>query len=1131
MAYTGSVTGSNQVVVVMDSGLSELDMDRYGTVIKNVNFTSGNLPVPTYGRSHGRDVQAVIHNNAEGVEFIVLRAVGPGADDTSAERAFQWVLDNYEELGITAVNLSFGMETRNSEIERIAASLLEAGVVMIGATGNAGGYETAYPAAFENVISVGATTGSSTGDDISTTVADYSSYNENTELFAGGSLMLPGISTQGTSLAAPAVTAAYSLANDAYTQINGKALTREKFVDIARETGTILQLDGQDVSLLLEYSNFLGGYLPQSEAFSHAKFFNPFGSLKLEDTLGNTREDAYEINFRSVEAEGASNDYFYGRGEEIDSLDDVDVLKFTVDKEFTEIAFAATAEALNNYHVEILDANGDLFYTLDTQTSKNPGTFFPITTSNIREWDSGDYYMRISASSSYTTIDSVIGYRVFLFSGDLKGFVAIDSDAIVNDVANTDTSDLDFSLADDTIYGNGGNNTIILTGINQKAYGNDGDDIIHGGVGVDVLFGGDGDDVLSGGWNLDTLNGGNGSDTVNYSLISGDNAGHGGNGFAINLTAGMTTTRVESLVADTLSNIENVVGSSKGDIITGDDGNNILQGNNGRDIIHGGDGNDILSGGLELDTLHGGDGIDRVDYSIDSNDNAGHRGSGFAINLATGMTTTLVENILADTLSSIENVVGSFEGDIITGNNQDNILRGNRGNDTIYGGDGDDSLFGARHSDTLHGGDGDDSLFGGRHSDTLNGGDGDDVLSGGRHSDALHGGDGDDVLSGGWHLDTLNGGNGIDTVNYSLDSGDNAGHRGAGFVINLVAGTTHTLSGHILADTLSNIENVVGSSKSDEITGDRGDNILHGNDGLDIIHGGNGRDTIHGGNAFDTLHGEDGNDTIYGDGGGDIIHGGSGSDTIYGGDGNDVLSGGWYLDTIDGGSGRDTVNYNLDAGDDAGHGGSGFAINLTTGRTTTIVENILADTLVSIENVTGSSKNDIITGNDENNQIYGGAGDDTVYASAGDDTLNGGDGDDVLSGNDGNDAIYGGRGNDILNGDAGNDTLVANYGDDTLNGGDGDDVFWSLYGNITLNGGSGADRFVFNYNGSYHHTILDFDRVENDKIDFSYRQNITFSDLAIEQNDADTIITGVLDLEITLQNIVSSTITADDFLF
>ena len=59
--------------------------------------------------------------------------------------------------------------------------------------------------------------------------------------------------------------------------------------------------------------------------------------------------------------------------------------------------------------------------------------------------------------------------------------------------------------------------------------------------------------------------------------------------------------------------------------------------------------------------------------------------------------------------------------------------------------------------------------------------------------------------------------------------------------VNLGAGTAS--GGDAAGDTLSGIENVIGSAQADTLTGDGGDNVLEGDAGNDSLDGGAGDDT------------------------------------------------------------------------------------------------------------------------------------------------------------------------------------------------------------------------------------------------------------------------------------------------
>ena len=96
---------------------------------------------------------------------------------------------------------------------------------------------------------------------------------------------------------------------------------------------------------------------------------------------------------------------------------------------------------------------------------------------------------------------------------------------------------------------------------------------------------------------------------------------------------------------------------------------------------------------------------------------------------------------------------------------------------------------------------------------------------------------------------------------------------------------------------------------------------------------------------------------------------------------------------LDGGVGVDGVFY---YGSDAG-----VSVNLRSGTSSGGYAE--GDTLVSIENLSGSHFDDILVGNVENNLLRGGSGNDHIYGGEGNDTIAGDKGYDVLEGGEGHD--------------------------------------------------------------------------------------------------------------------------------
>ena len=157
------------------------------------------------------------------------------------------------------------------------------------------------------------------------------------------------------------------------------------------------------------------------------------------------------------------------------------------------------------------------------------------------------------------------------------------------------------------------------------------------------------------------------------------------------------------------------------------------------------------------------------------------------------------------------------------------------------------------------------------------------------------------------------------------------------------------------------------------------------------------------GAGFDTLidiedlEGSSFGDTLAGNSGGNFILGGGGNDFLMSFAGNDFLAGHEGDDILDGGDNDDNARtaaeqpitpaisrslrgrrcLALDRRRPEHQGGGGF------------------DTLIAIENLTGSAFNDALTGDAGANLLMGDAGNDVLAGLAGADVLDGGAGDDT----------------------------------------------------------------------------------------------------------------------------------------
>ena len=644
---------------------------------------------------------------------------------------------------------------------------------------------------------------------------------------------------------------------------------------------------------------------------------------------------------------------------------------------------------------------------------------------------------------------------------------------------------------DDMIYGGPSPMGSDLTNADML-YGQGGADKIYGGAGGDTLDGGAGNDTLVGGAGDDTYYGGAGSDMIyadpDDAMINGwimtppeddpDTTGDGANEsleshrdndpMAVDTVSyamvdneqdeGVTRTLNDPGVASpvvagdtTILNVENIIGTQFVDTLTGNAGDNVIEGGDLGDTLVGGAGNDTVSYASSDDRVR----VELADDGAEFNPTRGHASQ--------------------DTVSQFENVTGSAHDDELEGNNLANVLKG---------GAGDDELTGDGGADTVEGGAGADEMDGGvNRSDTNEPG---DTLSYASSDAAV-------------------------TVNLTADNISLSGGHATDDIIATIEtdhdGDSDRTDGEDPTDEVevSTFENVTGSMHDDRLTGDYRDNQLTGGAGDDtlrgaasdpedrttellirgdVLVGGPGADMLDGGEDMGErdnmvmIPGESGVDddgdgetdeegemqsvsasvdwavykhamegvtvnlaTNMGTGGeadGDTLRH---IELVWGSEKDDTFIAGPGADIIEGDGGSDTVSYEasetgvtVDLSDDAHHRtktgvtGTGteadpfvFPIDTDpTGETAdqgtthldqagvtaipdpddeeTETNGAAGDKLGSIENLTGTAMVDSLTGDSNPNILKGMGGGDTLSGNGGNDTIYGGDGDDTIYG-------------------------------------------------------------------------------------------------------------------------------------
>ena len=268
------------------------------------------------------------------------------------------------------------------------------------------------------------------------------------------------------------------------------------------------------------------------------------------------------------------------------------------------------------------------------------------------------------------------------------------------------------------------------------------------------------------------------------------------------------------------------------------------------ELFLGGDGDDTITPGRGIDTIFGGKSGDTVqlDGIIGTNLIAKVQGNRIEVTKTNSLGTdesykkTLydIEFLSDDVMVYVTQLLGAdslIESASQTLETTESVVRLVGDDSVIVGGtSGDDILLGSSGNDTLTGNDGDDQVFGLA---------GNDILVGGA-------GNGDDTYDGGEGIDTLVYSSATGPVTVDLETGVASGDDIDDDIIidieNVIGGSGNDqISGNGLANEL------IGSAGDDTLRGRAGDDFLSGNSGDDTHFGGEGADTF----AFTLNHGRD----------------------------------------------------------------------------------------------------------------------------------------------------------------------------------------------------------------------------------------------------------------------------------
>ncbi|KQT77982.1 hypothetical protein ASG59_11805 [Methylobacterium sp. Leaf466] len=263
------------------------------------------------------------------------------------------------------------------------------------------------------------------------------------------------------------------------------------------------------------------------------------------------------------------------------------------------------------------------------------------------------------------------------------------------------------SVGDSMTGGGAGDNFNGLAG-NDSLLGLGGADTLFGGLGNDTLDGGLGDDILGGGTGDDTYRVDSLLDVVDDDRTAYTNGGGGRDiiitGLNYNLGASADRNDIEDLTIT--GTARSATGNALGNLITGTDGNDTIDGAGGADDLRGGWGNDLyfLDSAADRVVENANAGTDEIRVATAGFYNVGpapdFTQSPYAIDMQVSWLVNIEDVVLLDN-GRLVHLTGNALGNRLVSNDQSSSLTGGLGGDTLVTGQGRDVAAGGDGLDTL----------------------------------------------------------------------------------------------------------------------------------------------------------------------------------------------------------------------------------------------------------------------------------------------------------------------------------------------------------------------------------------------------------------------------------------------
>lgn len=299
------LTGKEATIAIIDSGIvsENLDID-YSKIIKKYNFADDNSKVSDQV-GHGTAVTSIIQaksDNNKGLtgllsdaKLMELQIQGSKTRTDDVSKAIRFAADN----GADVINLSMGVDSDSDDLREAIKYAYSKNVIIVAAAGNDGTQQYKYPAAYDEVIGVGAV-------DAKGNVRASSQKNDSVFVTApGDNMVLLDLTKKskckiasGTSYSSPVVAAMVAVAKS-----QNKDVTPEELKKMLQETSVDAGTPGYNTSYgygIVDFRKFANQYVPDEKTQDNKQDTRTTGESKNKKSGAKPKTNSYKTTIASA---------------------------------------------------------------------------------------------------------------------------------------------------------------------------------------------------------------------------------------------------------------------------------------------------------------------------------------------------------------------------------------------------------------------------------------------------------------------------------------------------------------------------------------------------------------------------------------------------------------------------------------------------------------------------------------------------------------------------------------------------------------------------------------------------------------------------------------------------------------